>query len=247
MLSVEQSHAQSLIALNTLNRYQDFMNNLAVVADMGCGFGLDAAWWANLTKDDGTPRNIKVNAIDINLDPNAVAKHPNINYIAADFNVTGLESNSQDFVLSHMSLQYSISPIHTLLHWWSVMKPEAMLMITLPYNYNINEHKEILNVNAKYSNGCFFNWTLGNLIMMLAATGFDCRNSHFKFDKINGYIQAAVYKLETEPTPAMNWYEMCDRHMLPVCIEESIMQNGTFDDVDIVCDWIDRSQYILRM
>ena len=233
--------------LQILNQYQDFIDNINVVADMGCGHGDDAWQWANLTKDDGTPRTIQVNAVDTNLQWHSLPRHDNIDYIEKDFSSSGLAPNSQDFLWSHNSLQYSINPIQTLLHWWEIMKPEAMLLVTLPYNYTVDNHRDFLKVNSTYHNGCFFNYTLGNLIMMLAATGFDCRNSHFRFNRAEKSIQAAVYKLPTKPNPTLNWYEMCERKMLPLCLEQPILNNGTFNDTDLVVEWIDRTQYMLSL
>ena len=62
------SHAYALDTLNILNQFQDFLDNIKNLADMGCGIGNASHWWANLTKHDGTPRDIKVNAVDINFD-----------------------------------------------------------------------------------------------------------------------------------------------------------------------------------
>ena len=167
------SHANSIEALNILNRYQNFMDNINVVADMGSGYGLDALWWANLTKVDGTPRNIQVNAVDLRLEWQSLPRHNNINYIEADFSNSGLKSNSQDFLMAHNSLQFSISPIHTLLHWWDIMKPDAMLLVTLPYNFKIDNHREFQKVNATHVNGSNFNLKIFNFIMILSANGFD--------------------------------------------------------------------------
>jgi len=247
VLNPEQSHTHALETLKTLNRYADFLDNIETVADMGCGLGYDALWWASLAKDDGTPRNITVQAFDLIIDPNVLQKHANIKYNHSDYTVTGLAKETVDFVWAHNSFQYTLSPIHTLLHWWDIMKTDAMLLISVPYNFGIDKHRDIEKVDIEHSFGSYFNWSLGNLIMILAATGFDVRNSHFRFDRTNGWIQAAVYKLPGKPQPSMNWYDMCDQKMLPISIESAILKKGTFNDTDIVCDWIDRSQYILAV
>ena len=41
----EESHAHSLGILNLLPEYDTFLDSLTVIADMGCGAGLDARWW----------------------------------------------------------------------------------------------------------------------------------------------------------------------------------------------------------
>jgi SAM-dependent methyltransferase len=247
VINPEQSHRHAVETLTALNRYQDFMDNIKIVADMGCGTGLDAEWWGRLTKDDGTSRNIQVNAIDRKLEWHSLSRNDNINYIEADFSTSGLEPNSHDLVWAHNSLQYSLSPIGTLIHWHSILKPDGMLLVTVPFNFKIYNNKDMLNVNSTYTNGCYFNWTMGNLIMTLVGSGFDCRNGHFKIDKVNNWIQASVYKLPEEPNPYMNWYEMCDRKLLPLSVENSIMKTGNFDDIDIVVEWIDRTQYMLTV
>lgn len=233
--------------LSVLNEFRDFIENIEVVADMGCGLGADALWWTTLTNDEGKSREIKINAVDYNVDTLRVVRHRNITYHESDFSNTDLEHNSQDFVWAYNSLQYSLNPIQTLSHWWDIMKTDAMLLITLPYNFSVNDHRDSLKIDTEYQHNCYFNWTLGNLIMSLVATGFDCRNSHFKIDKDNRYMQAAVYKLAVTPDVKMTWYQMCDKKMLPLCIEEAIMKNGNFKETDIVCEWIDRTQYILNL
>jgi ubiquinone/menaquinone biosynthesis C-methylase UbiE len=233
--------------LTILNQFQDFIDNIKTVADMGCGEGNDALWWATLTNDNGKPRDIKINAIDQTIDRSKVIKHPNISYRECNLNNTGLANNSHDFVWAYNSLQYSLSPLHTLSHWWAIMKVDAMLLVTVPYNFSVDNHRDILKVDSEYQQNCYFNWTLGNLIMSLVITGFDCRNSYFKIDKQQKYIQAAVYKLPQQVDINMNWYQLCDKKMLPLCVEEAIMKNGNFKDTDITCEWIDRTQYILRV
>jgi hypothetical protein len=246
-LSPTESHEHSLETLTVLNQYQDLMDNIKTVADMGCGQGLDATWWAGLHDINGRNRNIKVNAIDTALDPGMTMQHPSIQYHTVDFSQTGLGSNSQNLIWAHNSLQYSLSPISTLMHWWDLLTVDGMLVVTLPFNFYVNTHNEHQNVSSVYTNGNYFNWTMGNLIIALAATGFDCRQAHFKIDKQRGWLHASVYKLAATPNPQANWYDLCEKKVLPLCIEEAILKNGTFRDSDIVVNWIDRSQYILNL
>jgi SAM-dependent methyltransferase len=242
-----QSHQHSLETLNTLNKYQDFMDNLKEITDMGCGYGHDALWFADLIDNQNLPRNIKVNAVDLSIDPQSVQYHQNISYRTVDFTATGLASNSQDFVNAHNCLQLSLSPFHTLLHWHDIMRVDAMLLISIPYNYYVDNHREIQKLDTVYKYNSYFNWTMGSLMMTLVATGFDCRHGYFKLDTASGWIQAAVYKLPDTPKPNMSWYDMCDQKILPLCIEQQILKNGTFKETDIICEWIDHSQYILAL
>jgi SAM-dependent methyltransferase len=246
MLDDKTSHQHALRTLNLLNGYQDFLDNVTNMADMGCGAGLDALWWATLDRM-GTPRNIKVNAVDLAIDMRTVPVNENINYIQCDYTATTLEQNSLDLIWAHNSLQYSLSPFHTLTHWWNLLKNDGMLLITIPYNFSIHEHREIQNVDVVHEYNSYYNWSLGNLIMLLVANGFDCRNAHFNMDKTDQWIQAAVYKLPVKPPIGLSWYDMLDKKMLPVSIESAVNANGNFNESNIICDWIDRSQHILAL
>ena len=64
--NAHDSHAHSLKILNTLREYDTFLESLTVVADMGCGTGLDAEWFATLTTRDENPEplNYIVYAVD---------------------------------------------------------------------------------------------------------------------------------------------------------------------------------------
>jgi len=248
MLTPTQSHEISLETLSILDRYQDYMDNIKQVSVMGCGTGMDAHWWATAkNQQTGETRNIKVNAVDRKLDPSQLYRHENINYINKDYTLTDILPDSQNLIYSHNSFQYSLSPFHTLLHWRSLLKNDGMMIVSVPYNYYIHNNKDIINVGQTYYNSSYFNWSMGNLIMMLVATGFDCRQAHFKLDRVSGWLHAAVYKLPILSDHILDWYDMCDQKLLPLSIENAIMKNGTFKDADIVVEWLDRSQYILSV
>jgi SAM-dependent methyltransferase len=246
-VTFEQSIDHSANTLDTLNQFSNFMNCIKTVADMGCGSGDDAYWWAQLVNENGDPRNINVFGIDKQFEPARTKFHDNITYIQADFTSSGLAKDSVDFLWAHNSLQYSLSPLQTLLHWWDIMKPEAMLLVSIPYNFEIRTTHERSSVDVFYGHNSYFNFGMGNLIMSLALTGFDCRNSHFKMDKENNWIQAAVYKLPKQPNPNRSWYDLVEENLLPMDIHDAINQNGNFRDSDISCEWIDRSQYFLGL
>jgi hypothetical protein len=50
------SHKHSLQTLETFYEFDDFMESIGTLADMGCGSGLDLEWWATRTTRDETPR-----------------------------------------------------------------------------------------------------------------------------------------------------------------------------------------------
>mgnify|MGYP003704878173 CR=1 FL=1 len=51
----QESHEHSLDVLKMLYEYDSFLDSLKVIADMGCGSGLDVEWWAKLTTRDEPP------------------------------------------------------------------------------------------------------------------------------------------------------------------------------------------------
>ena len=65
----ESSHEHSLEILNVIYGYDSFLDSLRVIADMGCGGGLDSKWFAELwTRDEPPePRNYTVYAVDQNI------------------------------------------------------------------------------------------------------------------------------------------------------------------------------------
>ena len=89
------SHQHSLEVLNKLVEYDSFLDSLTVVADMGCGAGLDSKWWAELTTRDEPPepRNYIVYAVDQNTDQ-----------IESDVlktkNVIPIQGNFEKFIIS---------------------------------------------------------------------------------------------------------------------------------------------------
>jgi trans-aconitate methyltransferase len=64
------SHAHSRPIMDLIYQYDSFLDSLEVVADFGCGSGLDIEWWATLTTRDDPPefRNYLCYAVDKNTD-----------------------------------------------------------------------------------------------------------------------------------------------------------------------------------
>ena len=56
-----QSHAHSQQTLNALYEYDDFMESIATMVDLGCGTGLDLEWWATRTTRDDNPQPLNIN------------------------------------------------------------------------------------------------------------------------------------------------------------------------------------------
>ena len=240
----EESHQHSLLTLNIINKYDDFMSGIKNVCDMGAGSGLDAVWWATLKNEDGRDRKIKVTAVEISPNPRLLKTAGDMQWKFQDYNE--VELPPQDLIWCHDAFQYSLNPIGTLCKWNKLLRKDGLLMIEVPYLLGIHNHRDHLNPDVTIKTGTYHIFTLSNLIMQLAASGFDCRGGHFQLDRVNGWIRAAVYK-EDEPKFYNNWYELAESGKLPLCLDDKIHAANQFNDSDLVVEWIDRSISILSL
>lgn len=240
----------SLETLTLLGEHQDFMESLSVMADMGAGAGKDSLWWVTQSVNDEQgelhPLNIKVHAFDTFTDPNRIA-HKNILWHSKDFSNTGMPVNSLDLIWSNNSFQCSNNPLATLSHWWELLKEDGMLCLIIPYNLQLTSFRQQPRINTTIDAGAYFNYSPGNIIALLASSGFDCRGGHFKFVHGDKWMRAAVYKTLHKPQRCINWYELIENKLLPYSVEKAILSKGKFDDTDIVVEWVDHSVYNLGL
>jgi SAM-dependent methyltransferase len=239
------SHQYSLKTLSILEKYQDWMDGIKNVAVMGAGAGLDAVWWAELCNRDNVSYGIKVTAVEMYPDVNIMRSHPNIKWIYTDF--SQVELPEQDLIWCHNSFQYSLNPLGTLINWHRILKPDGCLCIQVPYRLGVNQANDTNKVNLVVEPGVYFVHTLSNLILQLAATGFDCRDAHFQLDKQNGWINLVVYKTTNAPNYTNNLYDLKNSMRLPACLDEIIESKGFFEETDLILQWLDRSVQILAV
>ena len=138
--SEEESHNHSLEVLNLLYQYNDFMDSVSSLCDMGCGTGADLEWWATrMAEDDNEnyiPLEINCTGIDTLDHINISEKYDNIEYITADFEKY-ITNTKYDIIWSHDSFQYALNPIQTLKNWNSMLDESGMLVLILPQTVNI--------------------------------------------------------------------------------------------------------------
>lgn len=235
--NAQDSHEHSALVLNTLYEFDDFMESIATVCDMGGGAGLDALWWSTRTvrEDKPTPEPLNIKSTVIDIVDKFDVEHKNVEFIQADFEDTGLDKKF-DVITSHDSFQYALNPVKTLSHWWNLANPNAMLIIQVPQTTNIRHNRQdFTSENFSYNH-----YTLVNLIHMLAVSGWDCKDGFF-YKKIGDpWIRLAVYKSDIEPMDprTTTWYQLLDQNLLPESAERSVNKYGYLRQEDLELRWL---------
>lgn len=242
--SPHESHAHSLETLNMLYEYDDFMESIGYLADMGCGqHGLDALWWATRTTREETPRplNIKCLGIDLQATDGVDSQHRNLGFRCHDFEQPLDIANPFDVVWCHDAFQYVLDPFATLRTWRDLMADQSMLALILPQTTNLEFNRQAFD----QPDFCYHNWTMVSLIHVLAVSGFNCREGFFRKRANDPWLHAVVYRSEHEPMDprATTWLDLAERDLLPDSVANSYRRHGVVRQRDLVLPWLDRALY----
>jgi len=239
-----ESHEHSLLTLELLNQFDNFMRSVNRVADLGCGSGLDSVWWA--TRRDPAPphvpRNYEVYPIDCdfkNLDK-TVRLHKNIHATLCDYNNLTFEDKYFDVLWAHNSLQYSVNPLQTLIEWHRVLDTDGMIYLSVPYNVNRQYNK----FSGKTETGQLYHFMPSNIIYLLALAGFD--TSDARYCKLTGdsHFQIVAYKDGKGTLDiSSSWYDIADTGRLDKSAEKFVHAKGYLDDYFLVGEWFTGSRY----
>lgn len=239
----QESHAHSLEILNLMYEYDDFMESVGSVVDLGCGDGLDLEWWAKATTRDDppVPLNIKCTGIDVLGTLKITKKYTNISYQEIDFENT-LELSKKfkfDVLWCHDAFQYCVDPINTLRQWRNIANESAMLVLSIPETVEIN--RRLLSYIQPA--GCYYHYSIVSLMHMLAVNGWDCREGFFKKTVGDPWFHAIVYKSDHEPMnpKTTTWYKLAETNLLPDSAVKSIQKYGFVRQEDLVLPWLDKS------
>jgi SAM-dependent methyltransferase len=241
--SPEQSHNHSLETLNWLQEYDEFMESIATLIDLGCGSGLDTEWWATrVTRDDNSkPLNIECVGVDTIDQLFTPRQNKNVSYRCADFEkpLDVPADKLFDVLWCHDAFQYALDPIGTLSRWYEIANPGAMLILIVPETQRIH-HKKLMFTQQS---GCYYHYSMVNLIHMLAVTGWDCRGGFFKKEPTSPWIHAIVYKSEHKPMDprTTTWYQLSEMGLLPESADASIQKHGELQQQELVVPWLDKS------
>lgn len=240
-----ESHEHSLQILDLIYGYDSFLDSLSVVADFGCGAGLDTEWWATLeTRDDPPePRNYLVYGVDKNISQvdDQITKLPNVKLIQGDFEDDALLPRKCDMIWCHDAFQYTLNPLKTLRSWNKQMNKDGMLVISLPQNI----HYQYNRLQNNCHNGVYYNHNIATLMYMLAVNGFDCRDAYFYKNMNDPWLYAAVYKSDISPMdPASTtWMDLVEQNLVNDSVKESVNKYNYLRQEDIVTVWFDRDFY----
>jgi SAM-dependent methyltransferase len=237
----QDSHNHSLQTLNLIANYDDFMDSIRVIADVGCGAGLDTNWWATKTYTDDNdvqvPYNYTVYGIDKNLGTApGTFQSENIRWLEQDYN--NLNSNLRaDVIWSHDSFRFSTNPIETLRLWNQTLNTDGMLVLIVPQTVNIAYNK-LVTTSLSHS---YFSYNICNLMYMLAVNGFDCRHGHFNKNPNDPWIHCVVYKSPHAPKDPVktSWYDLYNLDLLPQTACDMINAYGYVRQDQLQTHWLD--------
>lgn len=230
----------SIETMQLLDMRSDFMSSLSVIADMGCGKGIDAAWWADRKDESGKSRKLFVFAVDKVLQLDNHNRRNNIRFIKEDYSETTIAKGKVDILWSHNSFQYATNPVKTLRHWWDIMSPDGLLYIAIPQMNYIDDLSRWQMMNQS---GCFWPHNMVSLIYLLAANGFDCREGHFKQRRHDPFIHLCAYKSQHRPMDLdkASLYDLDEKKLLPQSVSACIHKYGSIKHEFLILPWLDGS------
>jgi SAM-dependent methyltransferase len=240
--SAQESHAHSLQVLETLYEFDDFMQSIENVIDMGCGAGLDMLWWSTRTTRDANPRPLNIRCMGIDLAESCAAtqQHRYVSYMPQDFEQPiKIHKRQFDVIWCHDAFQFVQDPFRTLRQWRDIATPGAMLVLTVPLTTTFALNRE----QVEQADGCYWHWTLVNLMHVLAVSGWNCSAGFFQKLAGDPWITAIVYRSDQEPQDprSIRWYDLCEMSLLPESAVRSIHRHGYLRQQDLVLPWIDKS------
>lgn len=238
--SAADSHRHSLTTLNTLYEFDDFMQGVRNLADMGCGSGLDLEWWATRTTRDADPRPLNIRCLGIDL-PQTLGmanRYNNITYRSQDFEQDlPAQKRLFDVIWCHDSFQYVIDPFATLAKWKRLLSPQGVLVLIVPQSTNLEFNRQAYD----QIDGVYWNWTVVALMHVLAVSGWNCAQAYWRKEPDDPWIHVILSNTADQPRDprAARWYDLVDANLLPQSAADSVKRHGYLRQRDLVLKWID--------
>ncbi len=232
--------------LSYMYEYDDFMDSVGRVIDLGCDVeATDMLWWANATTRDETQTPLGIKCVGVNTFEKLNVKHNNISYQNHDIESLNRVKRTFDIVWCYDQLQYLLNPYQALSNWWHIAEKDAMLVIAVPQTVNTEYHIQEYNLSLGHK----YHYTMPQLIYMLAVNGWDCRSGFFKKTPGDPWLYAIVYKSNVEPMDPKetNIYKLVEEtELLPQCVVNGIHKYGKLRQRDLVLPWLDKNITIME-
>ena len=239
--SVEASHQHSLQTLNTLREYDDFMETVQSVIDMGCGDGADLEWWATATTRDDPPRPLNIRCVGVDQQESMprAKKFSNMTYQRQDFEHEISHTKKFSLIWCHDSFQYAVDPLGTLARWRNIVAKNGVLVLIVPQTTNVEFKTEAFD----QPDLCYYHWTITSLMHSLAVTGWDCRSGYFLKRPNDPWLHAVTYNSDqpARDPKTTRWYDLADAGLLPDSAVSSIRRHGHLRQRDLVLPWLDKN------
>jgi SAM-dependent methyltransferase len=199
--AAEQLYAQSESYLATLP-----LDDVRSIIDVGCGYGMHCAWFAAQGLD------VTGVSTDISEELRTHARAHGYQLAQMDMHFLDMDENCLDMVWSHHCLEHSFGPLLALWEWQRVLKPGGILAVTVP------PHKTMI-VSGHFTAG----WSIGQLLYVLAVTGFDVANGSFVREGYN--VRALVRKPDQPIDPqGLSWLQNL-RDKLPESLRAHLIEH----------------------
>lgn len=240
--SVQDSHHHSLRTLETLYEFDDFMQSINSMVDMGCGTGLDLEWWSTRTTREPEPKPLNIRCMGVDLLPTLpiASRYNNITYRSQDFEEDlPPQKRLFDLLWCHDSFQYVIDPFSTLARWKSILSPRGVMVLIVPQSTNLEFNRQAYD----QIDGVYWNWTVVSLMHVLSVSGWNCANAFWRKDPDDPWIHVILNNTPDKPRhpQSVRWYDLVDAGMLPESAANSIRRYGYLRQRDLVLKWIDGS------
>jgi len=232
--------------LSYMYEYDDFMDSVGRVIDLGCDVeATDMLWWANATTRDETQTPLGIKCVGVNTFEKLNVKHSSISYQNHDIESLNRVKRTFDIVWCYDQLQYLLNPYQALSNWWHIAEKDAMLVIAVPQTVNTEYHIQEYNLSLGHK----YHYTMPQLIYMLAVSGWDCRSGFFKKTPGDSWLYAIVYKSNVEPMDPKetNIYKLAEQtELLPQCAVDGIHKYGKLRQRDLILPWLDKSLMVME-
>ena len=232
--------------LSYMYEYDDFMDSVGRVIDLGCDAEAnDMLWWANATTRDETQTPLGIKCVGVNTFKKLNVKHSSISYQNHDIESLNRVKRTFDIVWCYDQLQYLLNPYQALSNWWHIAEKDAMLVIAVPQTVNTEYHIQEYNLSLGHK----YHYTMPQLIYMLAVSGWDCRSGFFKKTPGDSWLYAIVYKSNVEPIDPKetNIYKLAEQtELLPQCAVDGIHKYGKLRQRDLILPWLDKSLMVME-